>query len=887
MQIGEDGHVPSVEIAGRLPPDPDLCQHYIAWAAAYRQLGLRPRLEAITIQATNVSVLEDCYRAARQLGDRLNTWLYSESFRPIREKLLEQLMPSDQVRLIIQTENIWLRRLPWHLWDFYDRYPKTEIALSAPAYERVEQPSIPKRSGVRTLAILGNSAGIDTQTDRRLLSQLPNSKITFLVEPQRQELTDELWRQGWNILFFAGHSSSQADGETGRIYLNQTDSLTIDQLRYALKNAVGRGLKIAMFNSCDGLGLARSLQDLKIPQIIVMREPVPDKVAQEFLKSFLAAFAQGKSFYLSVREARERLQGMEDEFPCATWLPIICQNPAVVPPTWEGMGGDLLTHVSQDLESVTVPDTTGFSTRTAETPTPLTGLINQRYQVQEVLGQGGFGRTYLAADTHRFGDLCVLKQFAPASTSASAIRRSRELFEREAKVLYQIDHPQIPKFLAWFTQDGQLYIVQEYINGKTYLRLLEERQREGRSFSEIEVVRWLIDLLPVLDYLHSIDIIHRDISPGNVMLPHNQTCPVLIDFGVVKEVASQIWSGQFSNFRLAQQVSRVGKPGYAPPEQMQLGQCFPCSDLYALGVTAIVLLTGRQPQWLLEPQRPGKRWRSYVKVSDQFLRILEKLLADNPRDRYQSAKAALVDLQPLALANSNSTRLPVADDDLTQAPPTAWQAANVPQGHPNLPPPKQSSLEKTPIPAPVTRQVISKLGESTTQFTFTPEFLERCRQELARCIGPMASCILEDALAQHQQTTPQQFVNALIAEIPDAHQANEFKEKMKVLVRQLPRAIPSGLGHSQPGGESFSGRAEASSHSNSARIPPTVDALTPEFLERCRRELARYIGPMATYILEDILMQFPQMTRQQFVRAIAAEIPDPKQAKEFQQHLLQ
>lgn len=161
------------------------------------------------------------------------------------------------------------------------------------------------------------------------------------MEPQRKELTDQLWGNSWDILFFAGHSSSQGKDCTGRIYLNPTDSLTIGELRYALRKAVERGLQLAIFNSCDGLGLARDLADLQIPQMIVMREPVPDLVAQEFLKYFLKGFASGEPFYLAVREARERLQGLEDKFPCATWLPAICQNLAEAPPSWEQITGNV------------------------------------------------------------------------------------------------------------------------------------------------------------------------------------------------------------------------------------------------------------------------------------------------------------------------------------------------------------------------------------------------------------------------------------------------------------------------------------------------------------------------------------------------------------------
>ena len=336
LEIGEEGKRPSLEITGKLPSTPEIPQFYRVWATSYRRLGLRSRLEASTAQVTNVSQIENCYNAAQILRDRLNNWLACELFRPIREKLLEQLMPSDEIRLIIQTENTVLRRLPWHLWDLCDRYPKAEIALSAPVYEHREQIATPHPK-VRILAILGNSAGINTQADRLLLEQLPDAEISFLVEPQRHELTDELWKQGWDILFFAGHSASQPNGETGRIYINQSDSLTIEQLKYALKKAVERGLKIAIFNSCDGLGLAQNLADLQIPQVIIMREPVPDQVAQAFLKYFLETFAVGESFYLAVREARERLQGWEDQFPCATCLPMIFQNPAIMPPTWQGL----------------------------------------------------------------------------------------------------------------------------------------------------------------------------------------------------------------------------------------------------------------------------------------------------------------------------------------------------------------------------------------------------------------------------------------------------------------------------------------------------------------------------------------------------------------------
>ena len=360
---------PVAEVNGRLPPAAELLQYYRHWQATYRRLGHPMRLEAPKAQITNISVIDDCQSAALALSDRFNRWLRSESFRPVREKWLEQLLPPDSIRLILQTDDPLIQRLPWHSWELSDRYTQSELALSLLTYECIPTPPTQKTK-LNILAILGNSEGIDVQADCHLLEQLPCANVHFLVEPARQQLTEQLWAQSWDILFFAGHSSSAGNAgsrvnrstlgmrdqglgnslsanppaalpaaEVGRIYINATDSLTIHQLRYGLRKAVERGLKLAIFNSCDGLGLARNLADLQIPQMIVMREPVPDRVAQEFLKSFLAAFSSGEPFYQAVRQAREQLQGLEDLFPCATWLPIICQNPAALPPTWASMLG--------------------------------------------------------------------------------------------------------------------------------------------------------------------------------------------------------------------------------------------------------------------------------------------------------------------------------------------------------------------------------------------------------------------------------------------------------------------------------------------------------------------------------------------------------------------
>ncbi|MBE9045848.1 CHASE2 domain-containing protein [Pleurocapsales cyanobacterium LEGE 10410] len=333
LQIGDEHTRPSVEIAGKLPPNLEIIRHYHRWQSIYRNLKLASRPIGLPKSTIAANTLEECQQASDNFQMHFNNWLSADSFRPIREKFLEKLSLEDKIRILLQTNDFPLQQLPWHLWDLLERYPRAEIALSSPVYEQANEiAQIAEK--VKILAILGNSQGIDTKTDRAILESLPNADITFLVEPERGEINDRLWEQHWQILFFAGHSSTQELQDTGKIYLNQTDSLTITQLKYALKKAVARGLQLAIFNSCDGLGLARELAPLQIPQIIVMREPVPDRVAHQFLKYFLSAFSEGHSSYLAVREARERLQGLEDRYPCASWLPVLSQNPAEVPLTW-------------------------------------------------------------------------------------------------------------------------------------------------------------------------------------------------------------------------------------------------------------------------------------------------------------------------------------------------------------------------------------------------------------------------------------------------------------------------------------------------------------------------------------------------------------------------
>ena len=347
LEIGWDSHCSlnnyaarqPLKIKGYLPANPELAtslQHH--WQEKYRSLGAdarRIKIKKIVHKGSINQRIQECVESANQLQFDLNTWLKSESFREIDRRLREELNPDEAIRFLIRTEDGNLQKLPWHLWDFFERYPKAEVALSPLESKATNawQTNKPK-SRVKILVILGHKDGIDLEKDLEILKNLPGIDPVVLVEPKHGEINDQLWEQSWDIIFFAGHSES--DSETGRIYINPIDSITIHQLWYGLRKAVERGLKLAIFNSCDGLGLAKQLDDLQIPQMIVMRELVPDRVAQEFLKHFLKAFTSGESLYLAVREARQRLHDdLEREFPCASWLPIICQHPAAFPPTWQ------------------------------------------------------------------------------------------------------------------------------------------------------------------------------------------------------------------------------------------------------------------------------------------------------------------------------------------------------------------------------------------------------------------------------------------------------------------------------------------------------------------------------------------------------------------------
>lgn len=385
----------------------------------------------------------------------------------------------------------------------------------------------------------------------------------------------------------------------------------------------------------------------------------------------------------------------------------------------------LKLYVDGSLEHIT-----GSLFASSESEVSAQSLLSNRYQIQRVLGQGGFGRTYLAVDRHRFNELCVVKEFHPHSTEEYELEKSRDLFEREAKILHDIDHPQIPKFLACFEEMDRLFLVQEYVKGRTYSALLRERQGEG--FAEGEVLHWLKDLLPVLAYIHDSNIIHRDISPDNIMLHQDLNIPMLIDFGVGKWTIEQL-SNEVPAY--SRKHSIVGKVGYAPHEQLWMGQCFPSSDLYALAVTAIVLLTGKEPKNLVDSRTLSWQWQKHVQVSDRFAKVLNTMLNDKPSERYASAQDVLA-----ALENSDTTL-----------------------------------VSQVPV---VT--VVSQSAIAPQQATISAVLIDQCERELVNYIGPVARFLVQEVLSG--VTSSEGLLTALAAKIPNAQHAIEFQRKLSRIV---------------------------------------------------------------------------------------------------------
>ncbi|AUC59793.1 serine/threonine protein kinase, bacterial [Cyanobacterium sp. HL-69] len=257
-------------------------------------------------------------------------------------------------------------------------------------------------------------------------------------------------------------------------------------------------------------------------------------------------------------------------------------------------------------------------------------ILHKRYVAIKKIGKGGFGTTYLAVDMGNKNQYCVIKQLDPASANPDSYSTALDLFNREAKTMAKLEHAQIPKLIDYFEEKEQFYLIQDFILGRD----LEREVKKGRIYQESSAKNFLRSMLPVLQYIHSRKVIHRDIKPGNILREKESKKLFLIDFGAVKEeVNTKLMN---ANPQSAFTKISVGTMGFAPPEQLAMRPVY-SSDIYALGATCIFLLTGKAPKDLCDPETGELAWENHTTVSATFAKVLNKMLEIDVKKRFNSA----------------------------------------------------------------------------------------------------------------------------------------------------------------------------------------------------------------------------------------------------------
>ncbi len=335
--------------------------------------------------------------------------------------------------------------------------------------------------------------------------------------------------------------------------------------------------------------------------------------------------------------------------------------------------------------------------------------LGGRYKIIGELGAGGFGQTFLAEDLHLPDHpRCVVKQLKPQATDPNTLRTASRLFEMEAKVLYKLgNHDQIPRLLAHFEDNQEFYLAQELIEGES----LTQELAGGQRWSQTWVVAFLQDLLHVLSFVHQQNVIHRDIKPSNLMRRRQDGRIVLIDFGAVKQVSTQVTNPKTGNTK----TISIGTQGYTPKEQLGGNPRF-SSDLYAVGMIAIQALTGIHPRRLTEDPQTGEiNWRIHVpQVRSELAEILDCMVRYDYRVRYPMAAQALEAMRSLPTSLTQSVPFPQplsgatgatpsTDSELGEASTQRWAS------------PEHSVARQS------TESTDSELGEASTQRWASPE----------------------------------------------------------------------------------------------------------------------------------------------------------------------
>ncbi|BAT54129.1 serine/threonine kinase PknB [Nostoc sp. NIES-3756] len=451
-----------------------------------------------------------------------------------------------------------------------------------------------------------------------------------------------------------------------------------------------------------------------------------------------------------------------------------------------------------------------------------------RYQIREMLGGGGFGKTYIAIDTQRPGQpKCVVKHFQPVTHNPEFLETARRLFNSEAETLEKLGHhDQIPRLLAYFEENHEFFLVQEFIEGHS----LKVEMPPNQPWSEDKVVKLLQQGLDILKFIHFHQVIHRDIKPENMLRRLQDGKVVLIDFGAVKQVQTQIsgLSGQ------TEMTIAIGTPGYMPLEQFR-GKPQLNSDIYSLGMVCIQALTGVHPRQLEEDPATGEfLWQYRAKVSNELASVLSKMVLINNKLRYQSANEVLEALQ--------NNFYPQVETQVTVAPSTFMQ----------------------PSPVTTSQQPVDD-GYSQNSLILSAEQYNHLENTLMKFVGPIGRTLLQRAASV---SSYQELIDSLSSHLT-GNQQTEFKQKVISLLEE-PTTKYENTAINQP-----------------QQPQPDINKINDAFVRECERELLNLIGPIATLLVQKVIKSgIAANSRAEFIQTLAAEIPDAQKALQFQKRLL-
>ncbi|MDZ7962135.1 MAG: serine/threonine-protein kinase [Aulosira sp. DedQUE10] len=456
----------------------------------------------------------------------------------------------------------------------------------------------------------------------------------------------------------------------------------------------------------------------------------------------------------------------------------------------------------------------------------LGNLLDGRYQVLQVLGGGGFGQTYIAEDTHRPGSpRCVVKHLKPFTQNPEFLATARRLFTSEAETLEKLGyHDQIPRLLAYFEENHEFFLVQEFILGYS----LKAELLPGRRWTEEQVVQLLQQILSILEFVHSHQVIHRDIKPDNIIRRQNDSKLVLIDFGAVKQIQTQLRTAITGHIET---TIAIGTPGYMSTEQGQ-GKPRPNSDIYSLGIIAIQALTGLHPRQLQEDPNTGEIfWQNQANVSPGLASVLSKMVLYHFKERYQSAREVLE-----ALRNIDIDIDTEIDNQFTQPPLSAIQLPEV------ILPQENTS------------------GQSTSSI-LTLEQSKHLEDMLLELVGPLAPTLLRRMAAS--ANSYQEVIDNLTQHLA-GQQKTEFEEKSRLILRET----------------------TSKSESKPSDLPnTTTPGISDSFVRKCEQELVNLIGPMGKFLVQKAINSSPNITPLELVNILSSQIPDPQKSLQFQQRL--